>query len=158
MAGAVSQGSGRHIHLSSHFSFTTDPSPLISHHHTNLLHFTPSILHTAHLAPLILHYASDITHITLRSTASYTAHLKPFILHHSSYITYLTLLKDTKLNMWGYPILLFGFSFCVGGAYFAWRLLSLACVGALAMLQPHLKICAKEPTLWCSGIADGLQA
>ena len=93
-----------------HSSLTTHLPPLISHHSaltTHLppsspsspaIHFTPPISHTSHLAPLISHYAPDTTHITLD--------IQHGISHRSSHTIHLTSLKDGKLNMWGYPVLL----------------------------------------------------
>ena len=77
-----------HIHLSSHF--------LIFHHWSLTTHLSPP--YTTHLLFISRH-------------SFHTIHLTPLISNHSSHTTHLTLLKHRKLNIWGYPLLLFFFFF-----------------------------------------------
>ena len=82
-------------HPSSH---TTNSHP--SSHTTNSHNSSP----TTHLTPLISHHSSHTPHLT---PLIHTTHLTPLISYQLiSYQTHIKL-DDTKLHMWGYPVLLF---------------------------------------------------
>ena len=76
-------------------------------HHSSPWFISRHSFHSIHLT----YYSA--THLTLcpwhhsYHTRHLTPHLTPLISNHSSHTTHLTSLKDTKLNMWGYPVLLF---------------------------------------------------
>ena len=99
--------------------------PLISHHLLHTTHLTQHLSYSAHLTPLISQRSSHATYLTalISHHASHSTHLTSPLSQQSSHstqtcATHLTQLnsyqthiqvKDTKLHMWGYPVLLYCF-------------------------------------------------
>ena len=88
---------------------TTSHIPLITHHSSYTTHHTPSS-HTTHLTLLITHHSSHTTHHT--SLISLTFIVQDLSVFFSSQSLLLVASSD-KLNMWGYPVLLFSFKVCL---------------------------------------------